>query len=178
MQDRLEEVPTSLEWYCLRTQTKREHIAAKILATIDQVESFCPRISLVKKTKTGKRRFVEAMFPGYIFAKFSYLEKYRHVIHSQGVSRLVEMGDRKIVPAYIVEDLKAELPDEAIFSAPDMSIEPGAKIEFVSGTLKGLKGEVLARLPSSERVQILLEFLGRQITVASDPSDILLAEED
>ena len=168
----------SLEWYCLRTQTKREHIAAKILSKIDSVVSFCPRISQVRKTTNGKKRFTEAMFPGYIFAKFSMLENYRRVIHSQGVSKLVELGQRKVVPACIIEDLIASIPDAGIIEAPDLSIEPGAKVEFVSGTLRGLKGEVIAQLPSTERIQILLEFLGREITVASDPADVLLAPEE
>ena len=65
------------EWFCLRTQTKREHIAAAILSRMSALEVFCPRISQVKRTRTGKKRFVEAMFPGYIFAKFHYPTHYR-----------------------------------------------------------------------------------------------------
>lgn len=172
--------PTSItpphDWFCLRTQTKREHIAAAILSKIDDVEVFCPRISQIKKTRTGKKRFVEAMFPGYIFARFSMAENYRRVIHSPGVSGMVGRGDRKAVPTTIIEDLKASLP-EGVIEAPDPSIEPGAKIEFVSGTLKGLNGKVLAQLPANNRIQILLEFLGREITVVANPDDILLAPE-
>ena len=37
------------EWFCLRTQTKREHIAAAILDRLDEIEVFCPRISQIKK---------------------------------------------------------------------------------------------------------------------------------
>ncbi|HAV11990.1 MAG TPA: hypothetical protein DCX06_00630 [Opitutae bacterium] len=168
---------TPREWFCLRTQTKREHIAAAILSKIEEVEVFCPRISQVKKTRVGKKRFTEAMFPGYIFAKFSLIENYRRVIHTQGVSGLVHQGERKAVPESIVLNLRDSLP-EGIIEAPDPSVEPGAKIEFVAGSLKGLKGEVLAQLPSSDRIQILLEFLGREITVVSNSADILLAPED
>lgn len=167
----------SLEWFCLRTQTKREHIAAAILSKIVDVEVFCPRISQIKKTRTGKKRFVEAMFPGYIFAKFSLKNNYRRVIHTQGVTQLVHQGERKALPEQLVIDLKASLP-EGIIEAPDLSIEPGATIEFITGSLKGLNGKVLAQLPSSERIQILLEFLGREITVAVSADDILLAPEE
>lgn len=166
-----------LEWFCLRTQTKREHIAAAILSKIDLVEVFCPRVSQIKKTRTGKKRFVEAMFPGYIFAKFSLTDNYRRVIHTQGVSGLVHQGERKSLPESLIHELRATVP-EGIIEAPDPSIEPGAKIEFVSGTLKGLNGQVLAQLPTSDRIQILLEFLGREITVVSSADDILLATEE
>jgi transcriptional antiterminator RfaH len=164
------------EWFCLRTQRKREHIAAAILSKIEDIEVFCPRISQIKKTRTGKKRFVEAMFPGYIFARFSLSTNYRRVIHTQGVSGLVGRGDHKAMPREIIEDLKASLP-EGVIEAPDLSLEPGAKVQFVSGSLQGLNGEVLAQLSSSNRVQILLEFLGREITVAASTDDILLNPE-
>lgn len=166
-----------LEWFCLRTQTKREHIAATILSKIDSVEVFCPRVSQIKKTRTGKKRFVEAMFPGYIFAKFSLQDNYRRVIHTQGVSNLVYQGERKSIPDSLITELRSNVP-EGIIEAPDLSIEPGAKVEFVAGSLKGLNGQVLAQLPSSDRIQILLEFLGQEITVVSSADDILLATEE
>jgi len=165
-----------LEWFCLRTQTKREHIAAAILSKIESMEVFCPRVSQIKKTRTGKKRFTEAMFPGYIFAKFSFRENYRRVIHTQGVSGVVGQGDRRAVPEHIVINLRDSLP-EGIIEAPDLSIEPGAEIEFISGSLKGLNGKVLAQLPAQNRIQVLLEFLGNQVTVAVSADDILLAPD-
>jgi transcriptional antiterminator RfaH len=165
------------DWFCLRTQTKREHIAAAILSKIDKVEVYCPRISQIKKTRTGKKRFVEAMFPGYIFAKFSLADNYRRVIHTQGVSGIVGRGDRKAVPQHIIESLRASIPEDVI-EAPDPSIEPGAHVQFVSGSLQGLNGKVIAQLPAINRIQILLQFLGQEITVAANPDDILLASDN
>ncbi|MBT4758824.1 MAG: hypothetical protein HOO08_10595 [Opitutae bacterium] len=164
-----------LEWFCLRTQTKREHIAAAILAKIESVEVFCPRISQIKKTRTGKKRFVEAMFPGYIFAKFSLRDNYRRVIHTQGVSQLVQQGERRALPEQLIEDLRASVP-EGIIEAPDPSIAPGAQVKFSSGSLQGLNGKVLAQLSATNRIQVLLEFLGNEITVAVSADDILLAD--
>jgi transcription antitermination factor NusG len=162
------------EWFCLRTQTKREHIAAAILDRMEAVEVFCPRISQVKKTRTGKKRFVEALFPGYFFARFNYYTHSRQVTHSQGVTRMVELGERRVIPDRIIHDLKASIP-EGIIDAPDLSIQSGAEIEVITGSLKGLNGKVLAQLPAKNRIQVLLEFLGREITVDVRPEDILLA---
>jgi len=162
------------EWFCLRTQTKREHIAAAMLEQMHSTEVFCPRISQFKKTRIGKKRFIEALFPGYIFAKFSLTSDYRQVIHTQGVRYLVEQGNRRAVPEYIIHELRNTIP-QGMVEAPDPSMEPGAHIEFVSGSLKGLNGMVLAQLPATNRVQVLLEFLGNEIRVAVDPVDILLA---
>lgn len=166
----------SPHWYCLRTQTKREHIAAAILDGMDEVEVFCPRVSQIKKTRAGKKRFIEAMFPSYIFAKFNYMAHARHVMHSQGVTRLVEVGDRRVIPERVILDLMASVP-EGIVVAPDPSLEEGAEVEFVSGSLKGLNAKVLATLPSGQRVQLLLDFLGREIRIEADASDIMIARD-
>lgn len=165
------------EWHCLRTQTKREHIAAALLDRLEAVEVFCPRISQVKKTRTGKKRFTEALFPGYIFARFCFLTHSRQVVHSQGITKLVQLGDRRVIPERIIAELQASLP-EGIIESPDLSIEPGAEIEFITGSLKGLNGTVLAQLPAKNRIQVLLEFLGREITVDVSPDAVLLAGKD
>ena len=164
------------EWFCLRTQTKREHIAAAILDRLEEVEVFCPRISQVKKTRAGKKRFVEAMFPGYIFAKFQFHAHSRQVVNSQGITRMVELGERRIIPKHVIEDLKASLPEDVI-EAPDLSILPGAEIEVITGSLKGLNGRVLAQMSAQNRIQILLDFLGRDIKVSIGSNDVLLASD-
>lgn len=169
------ENPGPLQWHCLRTQKKREHIAASILRKIDNIEVFSPRISQIRKTKTGKKRFVEAMFPSYIFAKFCFVEEYRKVMHSHGVIQIVQNGDRRVVPESIISDLKASIPEDVI-EAPDPSLEPGSIVEVLTGSLKGLNGRVIAQLPAKNRVELLLEFLGREITVAVNPDDIHLAD--
>ncbi|MGB0792275.1 MAG: transcription termination/antitermination protein NusG [Opitutales bacterium] len=166
----------TLEWFCLRTQVKREHIAAAMLSRLENVDVFCPRISQVKKTKTGKKRFVEAMFPGYIFACFSFRDNYRRVIYTQGVSALVAQGDRRAIPEHIIQELRTTLP-EGIIEAPDLSILPGAQVEFVAGSLKGLNGTVIAQLPAENRVQVLLDFLGREITVAVSAEGIIASDK-
>ncbi|WP_217175603.1 transcription termination/antitermination protein NusG [Coraliomargarita akajimensis] len=173
-----ETAPASEEydWFCLRTQTKREHIAAAMLQQIEAVESFCPRVSQLRRTRAGKRRFVEAMFPGYIFARFNLSQKHRHVTHTQGVKYLVKHGNRLAIPDTIIESLRASLPNDMI-EAPDLSIEEGANIELISGSLQGLNGTVLAQLPAENRVQVLLDFLGREITVAVSADSVMLAED-
>ena len=164
------------EWHCLRTQIKREHIAAALLDRLEEVEVFCPRISQVKKTRNGKKRFVEAMFPGYIFAKFCFNTHSRQVVYSQGISKMVELGDRRVIPERVVNDLKENLP-EGIIEAPDLSVKLGAEVEFITGTLKGLNGKVLAQLNAQNRIKILLELLGREITVEVNSDDILLFKD-
>ena len=74
-------------WFVVRTRPKSEHIAAIHLmkfADIDEV--FSPRIRYEKGTRRGKVWFTEALFPGYIFARFDLNEKLRAVNATNGVS--------------------------------------------------------------------------------------------
>jgi transcription antitermination factor NusG len=89
---------------------------------------------------------------------------------------MVELGERRIIPQYVVEDLKASLPED-IIEAPDLSILPGAEIELIAGSLKGLNGKVLAQMSAQNRIQILLDFLGREIKVSIANDNVLLARD-
>ena len=165
------------EWFCLRAQNKREHIAAAMLNQVDSIEAFCPRIRRFKKTRTGKKRFIEALFPGYLFARFHLADQYRRIIHTSGVSYIVGHDERRAIPDTIIDQLKADLPNEGIIDAPDVSVQPGVDIEVLTGSLQGLRGKVLALLPADKRVEILLEILGREIKVAISAQDIHVAPE-
>ena len=95
-------------WYCLRTESKREHVAAANIRTQVEAEVYCPRVSYHKMTRRGKVRFTEAMFPGYIFVRCEILEAMRHLLAMGGVVSVVRYGsDIPAVPAEFVEELKA-----------------------------------------------------------------------
>lgn len=163
------------EWFCLRAQNKREHIAASMLGQMEQIEAFCPRIRQFRKTRSGKKRFLDALFPGYLFARFNLAREYRRVIYTQGVKYILGYDEKCAVPEAMINEIKADLPQEGIFDAPDPSCSPGAEIEVLTGSLRGLRGEVLALLPAKKRVEILLQLLGREVKVAVSANDIHLS---
>src|SRR5215467_15412648 len=81
-------------WYCLRAQPKHEHIAAAHLRILEGVTAFCPRIRFRRVTRQGTVWVTEAMFPGYLFARFELLEMHRQVQYAHGVSGIVRFADQ------------------------------------------------------------------------------------
>jgi transcriptional antiterminator RfaH len=81
-------------WFCLKAQPKREHLAATGVRRQFHIECFSPRLRFRKMTRRGPVWFVEAMFPGYLFAKFVYGEQHRAVESSHGIRGIVHFGDR------------------------------------------------------------------------------------
>ncbi|MBE7157039.1 MAG: hypothetical protein INR62_01145, partial [Rhodospirillales bacterium] len=70
--------PDQPSWYCVRTQPRQEHVAAGHLRRLDEVEIFCPRIRLKKCQRNGSAVVVtEAVFPGYLFARFPFAQRHR-----------------------------------------------------------------------------------------------------
>ena len=168
------------EWFCLRCQTKREHIAAGHLREIEGVEVFCPRLRYRKATRRGKIWWVEPMFPGYVLAKFNMVEMERAVTFCQGVRGLVRFGSEiPPVPESFVEAIKHEIrsrkdaqEDELVTLSP--TIEIGDEVEIAHGPFQGMQGTIVAIPSAIERVKILIEFLGNPQAVDVDLFSLLL----
>lgn len=167
------------QWYCVRCQTKREHIVANNLRAIDGVEVFCPRLKYRKPTARGTIWWVESMFPGYLLARFDLQTMDRGVTFCQGVRGLVRFGaDVPSIPDNFVESLRKEIHErggnelDTIQTAPVLQI--GDEVEFAHGPLQGMSGTIVSVAPAVERVKILLEFLGQPSTVDVDLFSLLL----
>ncbi len=154
---------SGLDWFCLRSQPKHEHIAAARLRQFAGVEVFCPRLRARRPTRRGAVWFVEAMFPGYLFARFSLLEHYRRIKHSPGVTGILQFGQRFATLAdEALEPLRERVGEtETIVVNPE--VRPGDAVQIVEGAFRGLEAVVLHVLPTKARLKVLLDFLGRSI---------------
>lgn len=170
------------KWYCLRSQTKREHVAAAALRHQfgDEIEVFCPRVRYRKPTKRGPIWWVEPLFPGYLLAKFELNEHLRKILHVNGVSGAVQFGSvLPEIPAEFVSELQKDFPSEqggeSILNV-ERKLGAGDEVELIEGAFQGLNGVILEVLPSNERVQVLLEFMGQSRPVEIDVFSLLVKE--
>lgn len=158
-------IPHSPRWYALRSQVKREVLAASILEKFDGVRSYCPRVRYRRRTRSGLQWITEALFPGYLFAQFDFVEAQRLIRSAQGVSGLVQVGG-KCPP--IPEDIIAELQEQIAANGEPLELnEPtmqcGQQVVITQGPLQGLQAVVKTVMPAQQRVAILLDFLGREL---------------
>ncbi|PYK84975.1 MAG: hypothetical protein DME41_00810 [Verrucomicrobia bacterium] len=147
-------------WFCARTLPKHEHIAAAGLRRQLNLECCSPRLRFRKMTRRGAVWFVEAMFPGYLFAEFIYSELHRRVEHLPGVRGLVQFGDYiATIDADTIVALKEQAgEDETVTVDPDIKV--GQSVRIAGGPLRGLEAVVTRVLPAGERIKVLLELLG------------------
>lgn len=152
-------------WFCLRTQSKHEHIAARHLQQMAGVEVFLPRVRFRRKTRQGVVWVTEALFPNYLFARFDWETSLRRVHHAPGVGGVIHFGDRwPTIPDDVVDDLRRIFGQEELHV---LSGEPavGEPVQIAGGAFHGLYAVVTQVMPARNRVTVLLEFLGRQTAV-------------
>jgi transcriptional antiterminator RfaH len=158
------ETNNDLAWFCLQSQQKHEHIAAAHLRQ-EGIEVFLPRIRLKRKTARGPVWVTEVLFPAYLFARFNWRESLRMVRHAPGVSRVVSFGRQMpTIPDRVIAELREQVGDKELHVIPDV-VQPGEEIQIAGGAFHGLRAVVQQVFPAKQRVQVLLDFLGRQTSV-------------
>ncbi len=160
-------------WYCFKALPKKEHIAATLLSRVDGIEAICPRISYLKKTRRGKVKFIECLFPGYVFVRADLVDSYRIIRSVQGIRDVVAFGDRipRLTDAFM-EDLKAQFSEQSEKELPKPVIEAGQDVVITEGPFKDIQAVVTGEMDAHQRVAILLEFLGRQMQISIPAADL------
>ena len=159
----------------MRAEPKREHLAATALRRRFGIECLLPRLRFRKLTQRGPVWFVEAMFPGYLFAKFVYSTQHRAVESSQGVRGIVRFGDRlATLPETTIITFQSKAGAEEIVTI-DSSPKIGQPVHIVDGPFQGLEVVVTQVLPAKERIRVLLDFLGRSLEMEVPAEKVLAA---
>lgn len=164
-------------WFCLRSQLKHEHIAARHLRQCSDVEVFLPRIRFRRKTRQGVVWATEALFPNYLFARFNWMASLRQVHHVPGVAGVIHFGSHwPTIPDGTMEELRALFGRDELHVLPE-DANVGDEVQIAGGVFHGLHAVVTHVMPSRKRVTVLLEFLGRQ-TAVELPQDNVVREEN
>lgn len=163
-------------WYCVRTLVKRESLAARHIRRSGRVEVFAPRIRFRRATRRGAIWFEEALFPGYLFARFDMQRESGFVQYAAGVRGLVRFGR---VPAAVsgpvIEDLRRAMEGREL-KIFEETLRPGDRALILEGPFQGLEAVVRAVLPASDRIRVLFEFLGRPTEMVVDRRGLMPAE--
>lgn len=159
---------TTEAWYCARTKPKHEHLVAANLRRNLGLEVFHPRLRLERMTQRGVVRVVESLFPCYIFVRCDVEQKADDIRYVSGMSSLVRFGDKiAVVPDGVIEELSECFRDDEPLTVEDQ-LNIGTEVTVAGGAFMGFNGVVLRVLPAKQRVQVLLDFLGRTTVAEVD----------
>lgn len=163
-----------LGWFCLRAAGRREHLAALNLSSRNAIEAFAPRIRVRREVRRGGVRTVtEALFPGYLFARFDYPAQVRRVMGTTDVLGLVAFGGPppRLDDTTIDQLRRHATPADTAPLSP--VFEEGSWVRIAAGCLRGTEGRVQEPASGHGRVCVLLCLLGHDVEV-SLPGDQLI----
>ncbi len=162
-----------LHWFCVKCKPRQESTSKRSILRDVGVEVFCPMLRFERARRTGRVRVTEAMFPGYLFARFNYRATHRHLGACHGVSHIVKFGGiAAIVGEEIIQALREAVVDEEIVEIRT-HIEVGSEVQVLQGAFSGIKAIVTQVLPAQARVKVLLELLGMEREVEIAESSVL-----
>jgi transcriptional antiterminator RfaH len=162
-----------IRWYIVHTQPNGEERARHNL----ERQGFGVYLPKYLKHRRHARRIEHVrrpLFPRYLFVRFDpETAQWRSINGTFGVAHLVSNGNEPVpVPDKIVEAIQARHDDDelVVLHAPD-TFEPGQKLEIVEGPFAWHTG-LFQRLSDNERVVLLLDLLGRKVTVTVPPEAV------
>ncbi len=154
----------SRRWDVVQTQS---HAEARAIFHLEQqgYRVFCPRIRKTVRHARKVTHVLAPLFPGYIFLDLDISsEPWRAVNGTRGVSRLIAFGENpQPVPVGIVEALRRRAGDDCAVTLPTLKV--GQSVRIIDGPFTDFLG-TLRHLDASGRVQVLLDLLGRSVSVA------------
>jgi len=154
----------NLAWFCIQSFLKRKHIAAAHLRN-HGAEVYLPRIRFKRLTRRGVRWRTEPLFPNYCFARFEPQTSLRRMQHAFGVKSVVHFGNHwPTVADEVINALRAAVRgDRPCVVQPEM--QTGQGVTIAGGMFHGFEAVVTRVMPARERIAVLMEFLGTQVTL-------------
>ena len=129
---------------------------------------YLPKITTIKTNSNPKE---ELLFPGYIFVNTGF-ENYSVLKYTLGIKNIIKFGNKISYITY--EDIKnMQIAAETSRIDPlTPKIQIGQDALITSGSLKGNMVKICS-LPSKERVEVFLTFLGSMRRVTISENDLI-----
>ena len=129
---------------------------------------YLPKITIKKINSNPKE---QVLFPGYIFINTD-VENYSALKYTSGIKNILKFGHN--ISCISDEDIKSmKMVEETSKIDPiPLQIQIGQEARISSGTLKGNIVRICS-LPSKDRVDVLLTFLGSMRRITMPEKDLI-----
>jgi transcriptional antiterminator RfaH len=149
-----------LHWYALHVKPNAEYLVVEILES-RSIETYLPTL---KSLHPRPGHTTTPYFPSYLFARIDFeVTAYAAIAWTPGIRGVVAVERR---PAVLEDEVIQALRErvDQIWAAgglPTHTFQPGDRVRIREGALQGLMGVFDGPTTPTQRVRILLNFLGR-----------------
>ena len=154
-------------WAVAQTESQREH-AVRLLLMRAKFDTYAPRIKV--------RGRVQLLFPAYVFVRI--IDRFYPVMWTAHVVRLLMAGDR---PASLDDEVimairKQERAGFVRLPTPTKMLKKGQNVRITKGSFLDHVG-LYDGMGSKDRAHVLLELLGRKVSIDLPESDLVPTDE-
>ncbi len=163
-------------WYVVHTRPRCELMVADLLAQSSVIEVLLPEVFRQGKDK----RELAPLFPSYLFVRLNGNDpEMARINRTPGVVRLVGFDNNaQSVPDSVISALRSQVERvNADGGIPAHNFHIGDTVRLTDGPLEGMEAIFQGPMEPSERVAVLLEFMGRLQEVKVDASQLEAAPE-
>jgi len=152
----------SNNWYALRSKPQKEDVVWRQLGA-KGIEVFYPRLRVNPVNPRAKK--VKPYFPGYMFVNVNLeeagLSTFQWMPHAIGI--VTFGGEPSMVPEHLIHTIRQKVQAIAEAGGENLNgLKPGDVVRVQDGPFAGYEAIFNERLPGTERVRVLLEFLNRR----------------
>jgi len=161
-------------WYAIQTKPHKE---GAVLAALERaaIETYCPRIRQRRRRRQVKACREAPLFPGYLFARLTFLQDYARVRWTPGLVRVVTSGGVAVeISEEMLKEVRAIEKIGLRGGLRPLKLAPGSRVCIAEGPFTGFQGHVVSALSGGDRVRILVELFRRQAALEVD-EDVLQA---
>ena len=149
-------------WYALRSKPQKEDVVWRQLLA-KGVDVFYPRLRVNPVNPRAKK--VKPYFPGYMFVHINLeetgLSAFQWMPHALGL--VTFGGEPSTVPEHLIHIIRNKVKTISDAGGEKLSgLKPGDLVRVQDGPFAGYEAIFNERLPGTERVRVLLEFLNRR----------------
>ena len=162
----------TFEWYVAKVKRNQADLVERHMRRWGH-EVYNPRIAVIKKGTTAW----EDLFPGYLFCQVDANDAdcWPRLLWTPGVTYFLPAQH---LPSPIMEDTVEEIRQRVLLwnqGAYGQVFRRGDRVRVKAGALKGLDALFKRYLPSKERCEVFLNWLGRRLLTTIDPTDLDIA---
>ena len=162
----------STNWYALHCKPHKEACVAGQLG-LHQIEFFYPAYQV--RPANPRSQKIKPFFPGYLFVQLELGSPSSAMLRwMPGTVGLVDFDNIPApVPDNLITAIRRRVHKLITGGRTSACFKPGEAVQVVEGPLSGLRGIIDLNLSGSQRVRVLLKFLGERFTRVELPAGVI-----
>lgn len=150
-------------WYALYVKSRTEKKVALEFEFL-KIDYYLPLVKRLKIWSDRKKWVEEPLFRSYIFVNI-FQEDYYRVLQTNNVVKYITFEGKAVsIPEAQIIAIKHYLEEADPDNIDEKDWKTGRKVEVVSGSMAGLKGE-LVEVRGKNKVRVEIEAVGRSIII-------------